>query len=340
MPAPNTPLAPSYQLTMKMAHHYYRMIVCAHHSNVLSQTLSTQCIPLGLSKIEHMVRGLIKPALPDETILLDIQEATHDWIQTITSSLSQHYNNTYSELGEYFIYPPDPSFSSFYPNSFHLATQWADKRYGKRLQPTILSKTETFIKAQIQQGNTSDTSQIDDEDDIQTNINLSPSSTPHTHLITPNNSLPLTSTGDLQVISSLPLESSGELGENVMKGHIKGNSPLIALSEPSLKSNLDSHTSLESPGEKDSTHYTSQSTNTHTVHIPDNVIKSQRTKPNHINGKSTSHTHKPKPYRTFQFLDPHTLSLPSAKINNRGFSPHTHNNHNHQTSSRRRKSRS
>lgn len=351
MSAPNTTPTPSYQLTMKMAHHYFKMIQCAHHSNILTEAQSNHYIPPGLAQIEQTVKHLIKPAIPDDTILLDIEEATHDWMLTIISSLTQHYNNTHIELAEYFLIPPDPTFSSFYPNSFDLATQWAESRYGNRLTANILSNTEDHIKAQIQYGNTSDISLLTEESysDIQMNTVIHtthsppldstqhnkntltsvhplpttippPENTPHT------NTPPLPSTGDLQVCSSPLQKHMGEMGKNVMKGHAKGISPITAQSEPSLKTTSEMEINLDTLGGLNS------STTQHSHKTSDK--------------SDISHTQQPTPSHTVTFhiidkpIQPsYTQSLAPAKVNKTThFSPHSHNIHNHQRLTAKHKS--
>lgn len=89
--------------------------------------------------------SVIKPAVPRKQTQMLIEENAKNWAQTAISILRRHYSEAIEEeLISLFEFPKQN-----WRGPFEVATSWAKKNLGRRLQPESLEQTQAVIVAKL-----------------------------------------------------------------------------------------------------------------------------------------------------------------------------------------------
>lgn len=129
---------PDFSTKVRVIH---RLIKTVHHlKNVTSDTY-----PPSLIKITNNLKTVIKPAAPTKHTQNKIEENAKNWAHTTMAILRQHYTQSVEEdlkaLSEFS--------RQDWKGPFEIATSWAKRNLGRRLQPDSLEQARAEIVAKL-----------------------------------------------------------------------------------------------------------------------------------------------------------------------------------------------
>lgn len=145
--------------TKRLSKIYFKLIQSLHHKQIMDTASRNGRFPPGMSRQVSRLTDFFKPSGPTPETHNLIQHNTEEWMRKIIHILQQHYTCAIDKL--------TLNLASNH-TALTIATSWARKRYGTRLQSNTLQQLQTIL-------------------------HITPTTTTHTH--TTNNSYPhITST--------------------------------------------------------------------------------------------------------------------------------------------------
>ncbi|XP_025760469.1 uncharacterized protein LOC109200623 [Oreochromis niloticus] len=129
---------PDFSKKVRIIH---RLIKTVHHlKNVTSDTY-----PPSLNKIAHNLKTVIKPAVPTKHTQNKIEENAKNWARTTMVILRQHYTQSVEEE----LKALSECSKQDWEGPFEIATSWAKRNLGRRLQPDSLEQARAEIVAKL-----------------------------------------------------------------------------------------------------------------------------------------------------------------------------------------------
>lgn len=129
---------PDFSIKVRIIH---RLIKSVHHL----KNVSRDAYPPSLNKIAQNLMTVVKPAVPSERTQALIEGNAQNWAHNTVSILREHYSEAMEEeLKSLFEFPKQD-----WRGPFEVATSWAKRNLGRRLQPESLEQTEAVIVARL-----------------------------------------------------------------------------------------------------------------------------------------------------------------------------------------------
>ncbi|KAL3995692.1 hypothetical protein ACER0C_008348 [Sarotherodon galilaeus] len=129
---------PDFSTKVRIIH---RLIKAVHHL----KNVTSDIYPPSLDKIAHNLKTVIKPAVPTKHTQNKIEENAKNWARTTIVILRQHYTQSVEEeliaLSEFS--------RQDWEGPFEIATSWAKRNLGRRLQPDSMEQARAEIVAKL-----------------------------------------------------------------------------------------------------------------------------------------------------------------------------------------------
>lgn len=123
----------------------YKLLKLTHHmSRVTTKVEGNQ--PLTFKRLANLLTNTIRPAFPNETVTQMVKGSALNWAYTTQLILEQHYEDqvevTLQEIKEE-TEPKD------WAQAFEIASGWASKNYGAKIDKDIIERTEALITVEL-----------------------------------------------------------------------------------------------------------------------------------------------------------------------------------------------
>lgn len=129
---------PNFSAKVRIIH---RLIKAVHHL----KNVSNDTYPPSLNKITHNLMTVIKPAIPTRRTQSLIEGNAKNWAHTAILILREHYNNSIEEETNNLLEFPRHDWKG----PFEIATSWAKRNLGRRLQPESLEQAQAVIISKL-----------------------------------------------------------------------------------------------------------------------------------------------------------------------------------------------
>lgn len=170
--------------TRAAAKHHFKLLQAVHHLETVETALETGQFPPGMTRQVIRLTQFIKPSSPTETTQEKVKQNTEYWMETNMTILQQHYTQTITEL-------TDIRGNQL---AFRVATNWAKRRFGTRLDPDTITKTHNLLFSVVPtpaSDISSSSSSQGEEKHSSSNPSNSPSNSPNCSLSQPVDALSL-----------------------------------------------------------------------------------------------------------------------------------------------------
>ncbi|XP_063337883.1 uncharacterized protein LOC134632932 isoform X2 [Pelmatolapia mariae] len=129
---------PDFSAKVRIIH---RLIKSVHHLKNVSQDI----YPPSLNKIVHNLMTVIQPAIPQRETQNLVEGNAKNWAHTTIVILRDHYNQCIEEeLKTLFEFPKQD-----WRGPLEVATSWAKRNLGRRLQPESWEQAQTLIVSKL-----------------------------------------------------------------------------------------------------------------------------------------------------------------------------------------------
>ena len=115
---------------------FFTFLQCLHHRSIMKRQRDGHHTKAFSSKLHHL-NSFIKPAFPGPTILRVLNDANHNWLQSITGILGSHYTRGAEHILSQIqnLYLPASDIRHYSGQ----AIQWAKNRFGHKISPQTIS---------------------------------------------------------------------------------------------------------------------------------------------------------------------------------------------------------
>ncbi|KAJ8369842.1 hypothetical protein SKAU_G00098700 [Synaphobranchus kaupii] len=117
----------------------FRIIQTTHHLQNTTVSGGRTTRPASLQKKMQELATLVRPASPTDNIMVKLAGNGLNWLHTCMQILEEHYLENLGHLTKKKL---ETIHLSNWPEAFQVATRWAKKKFGRRLNPTTLDIAE------------------------------------------------------------------------------------------------------------------------------------------------------------------------------------------------------
>ncbi|ROL46041.1 hypothetical protein DPX16_23901 [Anabarilius grahami] len=123
----------------------YKLLKLKHHMSRVSTKIEGNQ-PLTFKRLASLLTNNIRPAFPNETVTQMVKGSALNWAYTTQLILEQHYEDqvevTLQEIKE-------ETEQKDWAQAFEIASGWATKNYGAKMDEDIIERTEALITVEL-----------------------------------------------------------------------------------------------------------------------------------------------------------------------------------------------